>query len=211
MTPHPNPQPYGTQSHSTRLPAICYNPNSAFHAKILVMNITAGKLKGQKIIAPDENITRPTLSKVRMSVFNTLQAMIYFEGGSFLDMYAGSGIMGLEALSRGFSSVVMIEKNKKVYNVIKSNLKKYEKDNDIKLFLGDSLKVCEKFNKTFNIVYIDPPYFSGVYENSLALAKKICDGIVILEHVVELDLSEYEILKQKKYGDKFITFINASY
>lgn len=175
------------------------------------MNITAGKFKGQKIIAPDENITRPTLSKVRMSVFNTLQAMIDFEGGSFLDMYAGSGIMGLEALSRGFSSVVMIEKNKKVYNVIKSNLKKYEKDNDIKLFLGDSLKVCEKFNKTFNIVYIDPPYFSGVYENSLVLTKKICDGIVILEHVVELDLSEYEILKQKKYGDKFITFINASY
>ena len=88
------------------------------------MNITAGKFKGQKIIAPDENITRPTLSKVRMSVFNTLQAMIEFEGKSFLDMYAGSGIMGLEALSRGFSSIVMLEKNKKVYNVIKSNLKK---------------------------------------------------------------------------------------
>ena len=110
------------------------------------MNITAGKFKGQKIIAPDENITRPTLSKVRMSVFNTLQAMIEFEGKSFLDMYAGSGIMGLEALSRGFSSIVMLEKNKKVYNVIKSNLKKYEQDNDIKLFLGDSLKICEKFN-----------------------------------------------------------------
>lgn len=174
------------------------------------MNITAGKFKGQKIIAPDENITRPTLSKVRMSVFNTLQAMIEFEGKSFLDMYAGSGIMGLEALSRGFSSIVMLEKNKKVYNVIKSNLKKYEQDNDIKLFLGDSLKICEKFNKTFDIVYIDPPYFSGVYENSLAAAKKICDEIIILEHVVDLDLSEYEVLKQKKYGDKFITFINAS-
>lgn len=174
------------------------------------MNITAGKFKGQKIIAPDENITRPTLSKVRMSVFNTLQAMIEFEDKSFLDMYAGSGIMGLEALSRGFSSIVMLEKNKKVYNVIKSNLKKYEQDNDIKLFLGDSLKICEKFNKTFDIVYIDPPYFSRVYENSLAAAKKICDGIIILEHVVDLDLSEYEVLKQKKYGDKFITFISAS-
>lgn len=174
------------------------------------MNITAGKFKGQKIIAPDENITRPTLSKVRMSVFNTLQAMIDFDGKSFLDMYAGSGIMGLEALSRGFSSITMIEKNKKVYNIIKSNLKKYEKENNIKLFLGDSQKICDKINTTFDIIYIDPPYFSGVYENSLALATKICTGIVILEHVIELDLSKYEILKQKKYGDKFITFIDSS-
>ena len=77
------------------------------------MNITAGMYKRTKITAPDENITRPTLSKVRMSVFNTLQAMIDFEGSSFLDMYAGSGIMGLEALSRGFSKIVSIEKKKK--------------------------------------------------------------------------------------------------
>ena len=65
------------------------------------MIITAGKFKGQKVQAPDENITRPTLSKVRMSIFNTLQEMIDFDNNSFLDMYAGSGIMGLEALSRG--------------------------------------------------------------------------------------------------------------
>ena len=95
------------------------------------MNITGGIYKSQKITAPDENITRPTLSKVRMSVFNTLQCLIDFEDASFLDMYAGSGIMGLEALSRGFSRVVSIEKNKKVYNVIKSNFKKYESENDL--------------------------------------------------------------------------------
>lgn len=175
------------------------------------MNITAGKYKGQKIIAPDECITRPTLSKVRMSVFNTLQAMIDFEGSVFFDMYAGSGIMGLEALSRGFTKVVMIEKNKKVFNVIKSNLKKYEKDNDIKLMLGDSLKlapkICEKFKP--DIVYIDPPYFAGVYEQSLDVVKNICNGIIILEHVIELDLSNFIILKQKKYGDKYITFISV--
>ena len=171
------------------------------------MNITAGKYKGQKITAPDENITRPTLSKVRMSVFNTLQAMTDFEGASFLDMFSGSGIMGLEALSRGFSKIVMIEKNKKVYNVIKSNIRKYEKDNDIKLILGDSLKVIQKLSFIPDIVYIDPPYYSGVYEQSLDAAVKICKGIIILEHVTELDFSDYNILKQKKYGDKFITFI----
>lgn len=124
-----------------------------------IMNITAGKYKGQKITAPDENITRPTLSKVRMSVFNTLQCLVDFEGSSFLDMYAGSGIMGLEALSRGFSTVVSIEKNKKVYSIAKSNFKKYEKENNLKLILGDSLKTCAKLNTKFNVIYIDPPYF----------------------------------------------------
>ena len=171
------------------------------------MNITAGKYKGQKIIAPDENITRPTLSKVRMSVFNTLQAMINFEGSSFLDMYAGSGIMGLEALSRGFSTIVSVEKNKKVYGIIKSNFKKYEKDNNIKLLLGDSLKVCTKLNQKFDVIYIDPPYFSGIYEDSLNAIKNICNNIIILEHVTEIDLTDFEIIKQKKYGDKFITFL----
>ena len=105
------------------------------------MNITGGIYNRQKITAPDENITRPTLSKVRMGVFNTLGAMIDFEGKSFLDMFAGSGIMGLEALSRGFSKIVAIEKNKKIYNVIKNNFSKYEKDNYLKLILGDSLKI----------------------------------------------------------------------
>lgn len=91
------------------------------------MNITAGKYKGQKITAPDENITRPTLSKVRMGIFNTLQAMIDFENASFLDMFAGSGIMGLEAVSRGFSRVVSIEKTEKYMvslNPTSRNMKK---------------------------------------------------------------------------------------
>jgi len=172
------------------------------------MNITAGKYKGQKIIAPDENITRPTLSKVRMSVFNTLQAMVDFENLSFLDMYSGSGIMALEAISRGFLSVTMIEKNKKVYNTIRQNIKKYEPENDIKLILGDSLKVCEKLNSKFDIIYIDPPYFSGIYEKSLEVALKISSGIIILEHVTDLDFGGVNLLKQKKYGDKFISFIS---
>lgn len=174
------------------------------------MNITAGKYKGQKIIAPDENITRPTLSKVRMSVFNTLQAMVDFENLSFLDMYSGSGIMALEAISRGFLSVTMIEKNKKVYNIIRQNIKKYEPENDIKLILGDSLKVCEKLNSKFDIIYIDPPYFSGIYEKSLEVALKISSGIIILEHVTDLDFSVVNLLKQKKYGDKFISFISKN-
>ena len=173
------------------------------------MNITGGIFNRQKIKAPDENITRPTLSKVRMSVFNTLGSIIDFNGKSFLDMYSGSGIMTLEALSRGFESAVAIEQNKKVYSVIKSNFSKYEKSHDLKLILGDSLKVCQKLEQKFDVIYIDPPYYAGIYEKSLDAIKNICNGTVILEHVAEVKIPQnFEILKQKKYGDKFITFLS---
>ena len=172
------------------------------------MNITGGKYNRQKITAPDENITRPTLSKVRMSVFNTLSSIMNFEGKSFLDMYAGSGIMGLEAISRGFDKLVAIEKNKKVFNIIKSNFSKYEKENNIKLILGDSLKTVKNLDEKFDVIYIDPPYFSGIYENSLTAIKNISSGYIILEHVTDIEIpNNYEIIKQKKYSDKYITFL----
>ena len=172
------------------------------------MIITAGKFKGQKILSPDENITRPTLSKVRMSIFNTLQAMIDFDGNSFLDMYAGSGIMGLEAQSRGFLKIVAIEKNPKAFQIIKSNFKKFNPSP--KLIFGDSLKVVTKLNEKFDVIYIDPPYFSGIYEKSLAVIKDIADGIIILEHVSDVDFTGYEVVRQKKYGDKYITFLTKN-
>lgn len=171
------------------------------------MIITAGEFKGQKITAPDEKITRPTLSKVRMAVFNTLQALIDFEGKSFLDLYAGSGIMGIEALSRGFSSLWAIEKNPKVTPILKNNYKKFAAQKEIKLLTGDSLKIAPKLNEKFDVIYIDPPYFSGVYEDSLKAVANL-GGIIILEHVVEVDFSHLNVLKQKKYADKIITFLS---
>ena len=172
------------------------------------MNITAGIFKGQKITAPDEKITRPTLSKVRMAVFNTLQSVMDFDGKSFLDMFSGSGIMGLEALSRGFDTAVAIEKHPKVMQVIKNNFKNF---NPAPVLLqGDSLKITQNMKEKFDVIYIDPPYYSGIYEASLDAVKNIVHNIVILEHVNEVDFSGYEILKQKKYGDKYITFLRRN-
>lgn len=171
------------------------------------MNITAGIFKGQKITAPDEKITRPTLSKVRMSVFNTLQSIVDFEGCSFLDMYAGSGIMGLEALSRGFSYSAAIEKHPKISLVIKNNYKKFNPHPE--LFCGDAIKIVEKINKNFDVIYIDPPYFSGIYESSLEAVKPYASGVVVLEHVADVEIKGYDIIKQKKYGDKYVTFLKV--
>lgn len=168
------------------------------------MNITAGKYKGQKVVAPDENITRPTLSKVRMALFNTLQSIIDFEGATFLDMFAGSGIMGLEALSRGFVRVVAIEKNPKVFRILENNYKSIgEKQTLIK---GDSLKYTT--DEYFDVIYVDPPYYAGVYEQALSTINDC--SIVILEHTTNVDFKGFEIIKQKKYGDKILTFLRKT-
>ena len=161
------------------------------------MIITAGKFKGQKIAVPDESITRPTLSKVRMSIFNTLQALVDFEGSTFLDMFGGSGVMSLEAVSRGFDSAFAIEKNPKAAGIIKNNFKKF--GNSLELIVGDSLKVAPKLEKNFDVIYIDPPYFSGIYEQSLEAIKNLNAKIINLENVTDVDFKNYEIIKQKKY------------
>ena len=172
------------------------------------MIITAGKFKGQKVSAPDESITRPTLSKVRMSVFNTLQVLVDFNGSSFFDMFAGSGIMGLEAASRGFSKVVAVEKHPKAAQVVKGNLKKIFPS--AQLIIGDSLKISSKLNEKFDVIYIDPPYFFGVYEQSLTAVKNIAGNVVVLEHVTDVDFCGFEVIKQKKYGDKLITYLQTT-
>lgn len=166
------------------------------------MNITAGIYKGRKIIAPDEKYVRPTLSKIRMSVFNVLFSEFQsFENLSFLDMFGGSGIIGLEAISRGFSDVTVFEKDRKTAQIIKNNYKSLNLTP--KLFVGDSLKLVK--GKEFDIIYIDPPYASGIYEE--CLGNLLNPKMVILEHTEEVATSGFEIIKQKKYGDKYITFL----
>ena len=167
------------------------------------MNITAGIYKGRKIEAPDEKITRPTLSKVRMGVFNTLYSIVGdFEGKTFLDVFGGSGIMGLEALSRGFDRVKVFEKNPKVAQILKKNYQTVGlKPN---LTIGDSTKLVAKLDEVFDVVYIDPPYMSGIYEDILS---KVQGGIIITEHSEAIEFDGYEVLKQKNYGGKMVSFL----
>lgn len=167
------------------------------------MIITAGIYKGRKIESPDEKITRPTLSKVRMGVFNTLYSIIGdFESKSFLDVFGGSGIMGLEALSRGFSRVKVFEKNPKVAQILKKNYQTVGLKPD--LTIGDSTKLVTKLDKIFDVVYIDPPYMSGIYEDILS---KVKGNIIIVEHSETIEFDGYEVLKQKNYGGKIVSFL----
>lgn len=167
------------------------------------MIITGGKYKGRKVLAPDEKITRPTLSKVRMGVFNTLFSIIgEFEGKTFLDIFGGSGIMGLEALSRGFEDVLVFEKNPKAAQIIKKNYETLGLTPNLKI--GDSLKLIGKIEQNYDVIYIDPPYMSGIYEN---IFEKIqSDSIIIAEHSEDITIKNFTLLKEKNYGGKRVSF-----
>ena len=135
------------------------------------MQITGGYLKSRKILSPRTSNVRPTLSQVRESIFSVLFSMMDFEGKKFLDAFAGSGIMGFEALSRGFGSISFIEKDKKTYFLLKDNAKKL--DIEAQFFFGDTTKVLNGCNQCFDVIYIDPPIKAGCMIKFWNLLKKI--------------------------------------
>ncbi len=168
------------------------------------MIITAGIYKGRKLVVPDENITRPTLSKVRMGVFNALFSMLGgFEGRTFLDVFGGSGVMGLEALSRGFSCVKVFEKNPRAAAVIKKNYSVLGLKPDLQI--GDSTKLIQKLEDEYDVVYIDPPYMSE--ELYKAVLSNIKGKVIIVEGIKDFDFEGFELIKSKSYGGKFISYL----
>jgi len=123
------------------------------------MRIIAGLLKNHPIAAPKGAGTRPTSSKLREAVFNICQHSV--EGSNFLDLFAGSGAMGLEALSRGAASAAFIEQNAEALRCINHNLEHLKLNTCSQVLRGDVWKMLEKLskqNKPFQIIYADPPY-----------------------------------------------------
>ena len=175
------------------------------------MQITGGKYNSRKIKTPDYENIKPTLSKTRQGIFNTLNTMITFDNKVFIDMFAGSGIMGFEALSRGFR-VISMEKDKKTALAVKECFKALNIKPEI--YFGDALKNISKINVKADVIFIDPPYDSDLYEKSLAVIKSNNilekDGIIILEHPLEkiIDYNSFQLLKNKTYGNKQITYLS---
>lgn len=173
------------------------------------MQITGGKYNSRKIKTADYVNIKPTLSKTRQGIFNTLSSMMDFKGKIFFDMFSGSGIMGLEAVSRGFTSICF-EKDKKTALKIKEAYKSLNLNTE--LYFGDALKNIIKAGKA-DVIFIDPPYDSDLYEKSLYAIKKNKilnpNGIIILEHPIDkkINTNNYTVNKIKTYGNKQITFL----
>lgn len=178
------------------------------------MRITAGKFKNKQVKTIDSDLIRPTLSKIRESLFNVLQNEI--ENAVFLDLFAGSGIVGIEAASRGAREVFFVEKNPNHYKLLKSNLKSIEFD--YKSFNADSTKILEKFeNKKFDIIFSDPPYKTDLNNKIIEIISRknllAENGYLVIEcnkaedYTEMLEKNGFEQIKEKIYGDTKVLYI----
>jgi 16S rRNA (guanine966-N2)-methyltransferase len=178
----------------------------------MTLKITGGIYKGRKLFSPPI-ATRPTQSILRQAVFNICQR--YINNASFLDLFSGSGIMGLEALSRGATLAVLIENNKEAFICIKKNIALLKTDRAVPFFM-DAKKIKTVMAKfSFDIAYIDPPY--SFYETSFSLIKDLM-SVLINNKVRYIFLEEpinnnktpivfdgLKILSKRKYGSSFLS------
>lgn len=181
------------------------------------MRIITGKAKGIILKTPQGEATRPTAERVKEAVFSMLQFDI--EGRSVLDLFAGSGQMGLEALSRGAANAVFVDRSKDAIKLIKENIEKTKLADNAIVFQSDYLDFIKRnSDKKFDIVIIDPPYKLGMYDPALkaligaGMLKKtsliVCESGTneIFNGDTELE-SRFEIAKQNKYASTFITVL----
>lgn len=129
------------------------------------MQVIAGKFKNQKLLTPKGLDTRPTASRLRETLFNICQTFI--ENARFLDLFAGSGAMGLEALSRGASWATFIEKSPNAIKIIKQNIKNLDVENQTSILCGDCAQLLPRAASTkipYDIIYLDPPYENWDHE-----------------------------------------------
>lgn len=171
------------------------------------LRIIGGEWRSRKLPFVDAPGLRPTPDRIRETLFNWLQGKVH--GANCLDMFAGSGALGFEALSRGAKNVVFIEKNAACVSQLKQNLTLL--NSDATVLQGDALnfhKLINKPEEAFDLVFLDPPYRQGFIEKSLDfLSKENLVGqhsLIYLEHEAEehFDWEDVglEVLKQAKAG-----------
>lgn len=173
------------------------------------MRISSGKYKGRRLIENKLSFVRPTTDKVRQALFVKLQ--FFVPEKSVLDLFCGTGAMGIEALSRGAAKVTMVDKDSRSVAMAQANLKNMGIIQ--KVIRCDALMFLEKCNEAFDLIILDPPYKSGLYDSVLAkiLQRNLLadEGIVVCEHATEdkFETQDFEILDEKRYGNITLTYL----
>ena len=180
------------------------------------MRVISGKARGTKLNSIESELTRPTLDRVKESLFNILQNRM--QSAIVLDLFAGSGALGIEAISRGAKKAYFCDKNKKATEMIKQNLEKTRFLEFAEVINGDYKKCIESLKDKIDIIFIDPPYKDNLSIDSIKLIieKGILnqDGIMIIE-TDEIcrdkrgleNLDKIKIIDQRKYGRVNLIFI----
>jgi 16S rRNA (guanine966-N2)-methyltransferase len=181
------------------------------------MRVIAGKARRLQLKAPEGFETRPTTDKTKETLFNILNP--YLADSDFLDIFSGSGAIGIEALSRGAKYAAFIEDNKAALECIKANLRttKLEEQADVIAHSAlEAIRILEIKGKVFDVIFMDPPYnLSLEKEVLLALQKSniiYCDTIIVVEASLNTDFSyledtKFRIYKKKEYKSSQHVFI----
>ena len=171
------------------------------------MRVIAGKLGGQKFQSPQSDQTHPMSEKIRGAIFNALGDI---EGLSVLDVFAGSGALSIEAISRGAVSAVAIDSDRKALDSIKTNITRLEIDEQIQVVGGSVSTWLNNNDQEFDIVMMDPPYDNvdvSLIEQIAHRAKSTGIVIVSLPINVTLELADsFELLSSKTYGSAKLVF-----
>ncbi|WP_087973035.1 16S rRNA (guanine(966)-N(2))-methyltransferase RsmD [Oceanobacillus rekensis] len=173
------------------------------------MRVIAGNLKGRQLKAVSGSTTRPTTDKVKESVFQVMGP--FFNGGNVLDLFAGSGSLGIEALSRGMEYGVFVDKHPKAIHTIKENLKSVQLDQRSEVFRAEAhraLKAAAKRELKFDLILLDPPYGMVDYEEILSDIVKLelikSGGTIYCEHnfteKMPSKLDNLKAVKKDRYG-----------
>lgn len=183
------------------------------------IKINGGKYRGRKIELPKIKTTRPSKSIVRNSIFDTLQNEIYNK--AFIELFAGSGSIGFEAISRGASQLYLFEMNRVAINTLKRNRRDFT-DEKIEIIEGDSFQNIEKIISSIDretILYVDPPFsirdgmdkiYLTLYNLLIKLSKNQILKYIILEHMSEEkppdEFGEFKLIKSRKFGKTTISY-----
>lgn len=171
------------------------------------MRVISGSAKGHRLVAPEGLDTRPTTDRIKETLFNIISNDVY--DSSFLDVFCGSGAIGIEALSREAKECIFIDNSEKSIEALKKNLKHTkleEKAVIIKKDVISALKELGEKGEKFDIIFIDPPYLSDLYKPVLKTLAKYeilnKEGFIIIEHSKEINIFEasgFKIFKTKDF------------
>lgn len=172
------------------------------------MRIIAGQAKGKRIEAPEGLLVRPTTDRAREAIFNTLYSLGGVESLTVADLFAGSGALGLEALSRGASQAVFIENSPAVLKVLRSNIAKLGYQSRSEVIARDVMNERRFTQTSFDVVFCDPPYSFDRWQELLG---NINSRILVVESDRKIELnSHWKCLKIRKYATTIITIAESS-
>ena len=173
------------------------------------MRVITGSAKGRRLITPNGSDVRPTVDRVKEGIFSALQFDL--EGRRILDLFAGSGQLGIEAISRGAKSAVFVDSAASSIKCVKQNIANCEFEDVSSVISMDSISYINTTKDIFDIAFLDPPYKMGLIEKVIpSLEKCMSDfGIIVCEHALDEELSSeygaFSLKKQYRYGKVMVS------